>query len=203
MRVTIAAQACLLLLHRQTDYYPELRSVLLYPHPFPVERESYSEHGVITETRHSNLGESWQHGAVVLAWDSTLEGAAKLADGHNVVMHEFAHQLDQEDGRADGAPVLTTSLLRGRAGRYRAWAGVFGDEFERFQREVSQGAETVMDAYGATDPAEFFAVATECFFEKPHEMLKEHPKLYAQLKGFYRQDPTAWRSPVRTGCSAK
>jgi Mlc titration factor MtfA (ptsG expression regulator) len=192
IKVTIAAQACLLLLHRQTDYYPGLRSVVVYPSTYSVETTDHSNHGVVTETQASRLGESWQHGAVVLAWDSALHGAIDKTDGHNVVLHEFAHQLDQEDGHADGAPILTRNLLRGRAGRYGSWGRVLGDEFERLQREVSKGGRTVMDSYGATNPAEFFAVATECFFEKPREMVKNHPQLYDELKTFYRQDPAKW-----------
>lgn len=192
MKVMIAAQACLLLLHRRTDYYPGLQSILVYPCSYSVETKHYSDHGVVTEGRASRLGESWQQGAVVLAWDATLHGA-RSADGQNVVLHEFAHQLDQEDGRADGAPILTNSLLRGRADRYRAWTRVFRCEFERLRREVSANIRTVMDAYGATDPAEFFAVATECFFEKPDEMLKQHPNLYAELRSFYQQDPAQWK----------
>jgi Mlc titration factor MtfA (ptsG expression regulator) len=199
IKVTIAAQACLLLLHREADYYPGLRSVVVYPSTFSVQETHHSGHGIVTESYAERLGESWQHGAVVLAWDSTLHGAANVADGQNVVLHEFAHQLDQEDGRADGAPILTTRLLRGRAGRYLAWARVLGSEFERLQRDASDGAKTVMDSYGATDPAEFFAVATECFFEKPTLMSRKHPLLYDELKNFYRQDPLQWNSLPRSG----
>jgi Mlc titration factor MtfA (ptsG expression regulator) len=195
IKVTIAAQACLLLLHRQTDCYPGLRSVVAYPTAYSVPTSHYSDHGVVTETLDSRLGESWQEGAVVLAWDSAAHGATDLSDGQNVVLHEFAHQLDQEDGRADGAPVLTTNFFRGRAGKYSAWARVFGAEFERLQREVSHGGTTLMDAYGAKNPAEFFAVATECFFEKPEDMSRKHPRLYEQLKEFYRQDPAQWVAP--------
>ena len=196
IKVTIAAQACLLLLHRQTDYYPGLRSVVVYPTAYSVPTTHYSDHGVVTETLDSRLGESWQEGAVVLAWDSAAHGATDLGDGQNVVLHEFAHQLDQEDGRADGAPILTTNFFRGGAGKYFAWARVLGAEFERLQREVSRGSTTLMDAYGAKDPAEFFAVATECFFEKPEDMSRKHPRLYEQLKGFYRQDPALWVAPT-------
>lgn len=192
MRVLIAAQACLLLLHRRTDYYSGLRSILVYPGSYTAESKDYSDHGVITEGRVSRLGESWQDGAVVLSWDATWQGARSL-DGQNVVLHEFAHQLDQEDGRADGAPILSDSLFRGRAERYRAWTRVFSAEFERLRREVSAQTRTVMDAYGATDPAEFFAVATECFFERPDDMLRRHPNLYAELQTFYQQDPARWK----------
>jgi Mlc titration factor MtfA (ptsG expression regulator) len=182
IRVTIAAQACLLLLHRQTDYYPKLRSILVYPRAYLAESEERSGplvHQYATE----RAGESWQIGAVVLAWDEVLDGASDPVDGYNVVFHEFAHQLDQEDGAHEGVPVLE------RRSHYVAWARVLGREFRRLQRQVLKGEETFLDMYGATDPAEFFAVATEFFFESPHQLKKKHLALYEQLRQFYRQDP--------------
>lgn len=189
IKVTIAAQACLLLLHRQTDYYPGLRSILVYPSTYKVKEAEWSDHGVVTERDSSRLGESWHTGAVVLAWDSARAGASGIDDGRNVVLHEFAHQLDQEDGLADGAPIL-----EGRA-RYVPWARVLRTEFERLQLESKQGRETVLDEYGATNPAEFFAVATECFFEKPHQLHRKHPELYEELRQFYKQDPMTFVEP--------
>jgi len=109
-----------------------------------------------------------------------------VSDGQNVVLHEFAHQLDQEDGAADGAPILERGSL------YAAWARILHEEYERFQRTVKRGFKTVMDEYGATHPAEFFAVATETFFEKPHAMKRRNPALYEVLKGYYKLDPVAW-----------
>jgi len=183
IKVSIAAQAWLLLLQRQTEYYPRLRTILVYPSSYVAKATIHSEDGVVTERDIGRLGESWDTGAVVLSWDSVRAGASDIDDGQNVVLHEFAHQLDQEDGIADGAPIL------GRRSRYVAWARILGAEFERLRFETEQGRKTLLDQYGATNPAEFFAVATECFFEQPHQLRRKHPELYEELKQFYQQDP--------------
>ena len=196
IRVCIAAQACLLLLHRNTDYYPELRSIVVYPSSFLVKTTRHLGSGVLEESHQARLGEAWQQGAVVLAWDAVCQGTAQPDDGRNVVFHEFAHQLDFEDGRADGAPVLGRGdAWSAQKSRYAAWARVLSAEFERLRAEVLAGKNAVLDGYGATDPAEFFAVATESFFERPLEMRQKHPDLYEELKQYYRQDPAQW--PIR------
>ncbi len=186
IRVTIAAQACLLLLHREDTDYPNLSSILVYPTTYESNVVVHEEGGIVTEGRQARLGESWNTGAVVLSWDDVLYGAADYHDGHNVVLHEFAHQLDMENNVADGAPLLP------RRSMYVAWARVLGEEYEHLQRDVIRHHRSVMDAYGATDPAEFFAVATETFFEKPVQLRNKHPELYAQLSEFYRQDPVSY-----------
>lgn len=190
MRLTIAGQACLHLLNRETDYYPTLKTILLYPSSYQhPERggESDSLSGATV------LGESWQYGPVVLSRDSTRRGAINHQDGKNVVLHEFAHQLDQIDGSADGAPSLGRGLsLNERFGPYKIWSSVFQKEFQDFQRKAEAGRKTVIDHYGATNPAEFFATATEAFFEKPRQLQKKRPDVYDQLKGFYRLDPVNW-----------
>jgi len=184
IRVLVAAQACMLLLHRETPCYERLRLVRVYP------GASYARSSV-----ESVLGESWQHGVVELAWDSVRGGAANPFDGDNVVLHEFAHQLDDEDGKADGTPLLGRGMTSPeRAGVYSAWARMLSTEYDDLRRHIEQGRKTVMDSYGGSNHVEFFAVATECFFEKPRQLLKQHPKLYAELKRFYRQDPSAWRA---------
>jgi len=180
IRVTVAAQACLLLLHRDTPCYERLRSIHVYP-------------GTSLAPGSSVSGESWQLGIVVLTWDSVRRGAADPFDGDNLVLHEFAHQLDQEDGQSDGIPLLE----RGRAsaerfGLYTSWARILSAEFEALKRRSKHGRKSVMDSYGSQNPAEFFAVATECFFEKPRQLAKKHAELYAELKQFYRQDPATW-----------
>ncbi|MGA2662256.1 MAG: M90 family metallopeptidase [Verrucomicrobiota bacterium] len=193
IRVCIAAQACLLLLHRDTDYYPGLRSVVVYPSTFFVKTTRPLGAGVLEESPHARLGEAWQQGAVVLAWDAVCQGTAEPEDGHNVVFHEFAHLLDFEDGRADGSPVLGTGDRRStRKSRCAAWARVLSAEFERLRAEVQAGKTGFLDGYGATDPAEFFAVATETFFERSLEMRAKLPDLYEELKRYYRQDPAQW-----------
>ena len=184
IKVTIAAQACMLLLNRKGDCYPKLYSVLVYPSTYMTgTRKSFGFHQTDTSVR---LGESWKHGTVVLAWDSVKSGALNFQDGHNVAMHEFAHQLDQEDGRADGAPILNMSSA------YSAWSKTFSEEYELLQNKTLKGKKSVMDKYGATDPAEFFAVATETFFEKPAQLKKKHPELYNELQGFYKVNPIEW-----------
>jgi len=187
IRVTIAAQACLLLLHRETDYYPELAAIRVYPRAY-VATKRRVEDGVVVEEKVVRAGESWTHGAVVLSWDDALKGGIDPGDGHNVVLHEFAHQLDQEDGEADGAPVLS------QRGAYAPWARVLGSEFSTLQRAERRHEKTLIDKYGAENPAEFFAVATETFFERPRQMQKLHPELYEEMKRYYKQDPARTRA---------
>jgi hypothetical protein len=194
VRVLIAAQACLLLLHRETDCYPDLKTVLVYPSTYVAKTHWREEQEVTDRRSRARLGESWQVGAVVLAWDAALAGAADPTDGQNVVLHEFAHQLDQENGMADGFPPLGGSGLVERFGHYTTWARILGSEFRRLNSALEQNLETVLSPYGAKNPAEFFAVATECFFEKPGPLKKRHPELYAELKEFYRQDPLLYAS---------
>ncbi len=184
IKVTIAAQACMLLLNRNCDCYPKLYSVLVYPSTYVAGTRNAMD--LQPADQSVRLGESWNHGAVVLAWDSVKRGAVNFRDGHNVVMHEFAHQLDQEDGRADGAPILEVRSA------YSAWSQVFTKEYELLRHKALKGRKSVMDNYGAANPAEFFAVATESFFEKPTQLKKKHPELYDELQGFYKLDPSKW-----------
>jgi Mlc titration factor MtfA (ptsG expression regulator) len=184
MRVTIAAQACVLLLHRETDIYPGVDAILVYPGAYRASSRT-SAGGAIVESEQARLGESWTRGVVVLAWDHVRSGTAQPADGQNVVLHEFAHQLDGEDGSMDGAPAL------GARARYTSWAHVLGKEFGELSERLHAGLRTDIDPYGATNPAEFFAVLTEMFFEKPGAMKQRHPQLYGELASFYRQDPAA------------
>lgn len=186
MRVLIAAQAGLLLLNRRAGYFPGLRQVLLYPGAFVVDRVQPLGAGLQRDERRVLLGESWQQGQVILSWADVLAGAADPGDGHNVVIHEFAHQLDQESGRANGAPFL------GRRDRYAHWAATLGPAFDRLRQRVAGDEPGVLDAYGGTDPAEFFAVASEAFFERSEELAAEQPALYAELAGYYRVDPLSW-----------
>ena len=186
VRVTIAAQACLLLLNRPDHCFPQLRQILVYPGAFVVNRVHAGSAGVLQEQRQVLSGESWSQGQVILSWEDTLEGAAAPADGRNVVLHEFAHQLDQETGSANGAP-----RLPGRH-RYARWSRVLGAEFERLRALAQAGQPTLLSPYGASDPAEFFAVATEVFFEQAPRLAAESPALYRELSGFYRVDPLSW-----------
>jgi Mlc titration factor MtfA (ptsG expression regulator) len=186
MRVLIAAQAALLLLNTQAGYFGNLRQVLVYPGAFVVERSQADGSGLTHETRRALAGESWQQGQLLLSWDDVVAGAADPADGHNVVIHEFAHQLDQERGRANGAPWL------GRREAYERWARVLGHEYAALRARLARGEDGVIDAYAATDPAEFFAVVSEHFFEQPAALAAAHPALYAEFCRCYRTDPLGW-----------
>ena len=186
MRVTIAALACLLILNRPADYYPGLRQILVYPGGFVVDQAHTDDIGVAHHGRQVLSGESWAQGQVILSWRDTLAGAAIPDDGQNVAIHEFAHQLDQETGAANGAPVLA------RREHYARWSEVLGAEFKALQARASRDPDALFSNYGATDPAEFFAVISEVFFEQPQRMATEHPALYHELARFYQLDPLGW-----------
>ena len=183
IKVTIAAQACMLLLHRETDYYPGLRSILVYPQAYVAHETQHLHGGVVAEGHDIRLGESWHRGSIVLSWDDVRRSAADIHDGHNVVFHEFAHQLDSSGAKGDSTPIL-----RNRS-TYIAWARILQKDYEKLRRDVSRNRNTFLNKYGATNPAEFFAVATECFFEQPEQLQEIHPDLYDELKRFYQQDP--------------
>lgn len=187
MRVLVAAQAALLQLNRRAGGFPGLREVLLYPGAFVVQREQPGAAGLVHEDRRVLAGESWQRGQVILSWDDVLAGAADPADGENVVIHEFAHQLDSERGRPNGAPVL------GAAGaRYARWAATWSAAFGEVRARLARGEASIIGAYGASEPAEFFAVASERFFECPQALAEEQPALYRELCACYAVDPLSW-----------
>jgi MtfA peptidase len=189
IRLTIAAQACMLLLHRDTDYYRGLRTILVYPAGYLAQNTTRGPGGIVTESVDPRLGESWNTpgagGPVVLSWRDVKAGAADIADGRNIVFHEFAHQLDGEWGGVEGAPALPDR------GMYKKWSEVFGREFQQHVAAVRSGQPTLLNPYGASNPAEFFAVATETFFEQPAELRSRHPELYQQLTLYFKQDPAS------------
>jgi Mlc titration factor MtfA (ptsG expression regulator) len=187
VRVTVAAQACLLLLGKPSSFgFSGLRQVLVYPGALETGQVRTHSNGVVEHVDDHRSGESWGQGQVVLSWDDVCAGASDPGDGYNVVLHEFAHQLDQETGVANGAPELATRAA------YERWSSVLGREFEQLRGRVDRGEATLLDDYGATEPAEFFAVATECFFELPVRMADEHPELFRTLHTYYRIDPRGW-----------
>ncbi len=211
MRVTIAAQACLLRLNRGGALFPELKQILVYPGAFVVDRLHPEAGGVLREQRRALSGESWSQGQVILSWQDVLEGARIADDGHNVVLHEFAHQLDQESGNANGAPRLGSRAAHAR------WARVMSAEFAALQARIrareavgwswhgapAEGADAAFEVpdlisdYGATNEAEFFAVVTEVFFEQARALSERHPALFAVLRDYYAVDPREWHAPLR------
>ncbi|ARV60209.1 hypothetical protein BZZ01_17635 [Nostocales cyanobacterium HT-58-2] len=186
MKLTIAAVACLLLLNERGEYFPKLRSILIYPSTYIVHETVATGNYVVEERRVARLGESWTHDQVILSWEQVKQDTGNWTDGHNVVLHEFAHQLDQEDAKTEGVPILP------RKSDYPIWAQVMTQEYQQLCNDVQQGVKTVIDRYGATNPAEFFAVATETFFEKPQQLLKKHPALYELLQRYYQLNPAQW-----------
>lgn len=193
MKVTIAAQACLLLLHRQTDYYPRLITILVYPNAYVARSLEQRGGEVVEEDESIRLGEAWMGGVAVISWEDVCRGSADASDGVNVVLHEFAHLLDFEDGSADGTPPLA------QRSHYATWARVLEEEYQQLRRDAALGRTSVLDHYGATNPAEFFAVATECFFEKPAPLRRVHPELYKVLKTYYQLDPASLVTTHRSG----
>lgn len=188
MKLTIAGIACLLLNQRVT-YFPKLRSILVYPGAYFVNEATAQGRYVIEEQRVARLGESWSQDQLILSWDRIRYDSHHWNDGQNVVLHEFAHQLDQEDGHAEGVPILS------EAADYRRWAAVMTEAYRHLCQDIELGNKTTLDPYGATNPAEFFAVATEVFFENPCSLLQSCPTLYQLLQRYYCLDPQQWHSP--------
>ena len=193
IKLTIAAIASLLLLNERGEYYPKLCSILVYPSAYVAKQTKPISNYVVQETKVVRLGESWSRDRVVLCWSQIKYDTQNWQDGHNVILHEFAHQLDSESGMANGVPILELQS------DYITWAKVFTREYQQLINNVKRGGRTVMDAYGTTNPAEFFAVATETFFEKPKQMAQRHPALYHQLKRYYKLDPVEWIDLGRNG----
>ncbi len=185
IRVVIAAQACILLLNRRTNYYPHLHNILVYPNTFTHASQK-------SQQIPSRLGESWKRGPIVLSWQHADEGGINGKDGKNVIMHEFAHQLDQENDMAEGLPELQKNNIK-------EWSHVLSKEFNTLKLKHKLRKHTFLDQYGATNPAEFFAVITEQFIEQPIKFYKTHPELYKELQIYYQIDPREWVNHCR-GC---
>jgi hypothetical protein len=186
IRVTISAQACLLLLGLPHNYYQNVETIIVYPSTVvpPQRKLGFFETALAPiEDSHPIIGQAFQQGPVIIIWDAALHGGCHPESGHNVVYHEFAHKLDMLDGAADGTP-----QLRDRA-EYRDWVQTCSREYLRLRDDAEHGRKSFLNAYGATDEAEFFAVATEQFFDQPLLMIKNAPDLYSVLKEYYRQDP--------------
>jgi MtfA peptidase len=186
IKVTIAAQACLLTLNIEHNYYARVRSILVYPTLFVTPHKKTGRGGIVTEGGGINSGEAWYGGPVILSWNDARGGGRGLRPGHNLVLHEFAHALDMMDGLVNGTPPI-----KGRK-ESAQWHRVMTEEFSELTVRAEQGMPTLLNQYGATNVGEFFAVATECFFEQGASLRDEHPRLYAVLRGYYAQDPARW-----------
>jgi Mlc titration factor MtfA (ptsG expression regulator) len=187
MRVVIAANACVLVINRpgvpRRGLYDDLFSILIYPTAFIVPETAHVGGGLVSEGHRVLSGQAWDSRRIILSWEDIEQPPGF---GHNVVMHEFAHYLDMEDETMDGAPGLPTPHA------YREWSETFWREFHRLREELRFGQITLIDPYAATAPAEFFAVVTEIFFQRPRELAAAHAQLYEQLRKYYRVDPARW-----------
>jgi MtfA peptidase len=193
IRVTIAGQACLLVLNLEHELYGNVETILVYPSTFiprRVEDPIFATPGVVAPMLPS-LGEAHRRGPVILTWDAVRRSGRHPELGHNVVYHEFAHKLDMLDGAVDGVPPLDNRA------EYERWERVCKAEYERLRALSDAGREGVLDPYGSTDPVEFFAVVTEAFFDVPLELAAEYPELYEVVSAFYRQDTAARERRVR------
>jgi Mlc titration factor MtfA (ptsG expression regulator) len=179
IQLAIALQACLPILHLGLDWYAGWVGIVVYPGDFLIPRRMIDEDGVVHEFDDEVMGEAWYGGPVLISWFEQPEDA----DGINVVIHEFAHKLDMKGGEADGLPPLHAGISRQR------WIDIMSKAFNQFQQDVDSGKATALDPYGAELPTEFFAVASEAFFEMPELLNGEYPDVYAQLRDFYCQDP--------------
>lgn len=178
MQRVIAAQACLLILRRPHDMYKKLRSILVYPSAYTVIGPQGQED--------IRLGESWSTGSVVLSWRNVISGGMNTEDGHHVSLHEFAHQLDQDDGVGDGVPILPACTT------YKEWANTMRPAFIQHVKDAERGKRTPLDHYGAENPAEFFSVVTETFYEKPKQLKKVYPDLFDLFVKYYGVNPLEW-----------
>ncbi|MEB3250149.1 MAG: M90 family metallopeptidase [Merismopediaceae bacterium] len=184
MKLVIAAQACFMSLHQPEGDYPQLSMILVYPGIFKIQRPTAVNEYILEEQTVVASGESWgKEGQVILSWQTIQADLKSPQDGHNVIFHEFAHQLDQAHGGANGVPRLKTQA------DYDRWSRIFTAEYQQLLSQLGQGMSTVIDPYGATNPVEFFAVVTETFWEKAPALARDHRQLYELLKDFYQFDP--------------
>ena len=185
MQVTIATQACILILNLSLEYYENWIEVIVYPGDLLLDYEFTDQFGIVHHVHDAAAGEAWQSGPVILSWQEVENGEHT---GHNVVIHELAHKIDMLYEGANGCPPLHTNMSA------RTWQRVFSAAYENFCRQVEQQQDTVIDPYAAENPAEFFAVLSEAFFESPLEIETHFPAVYEQLALFYRQNTAArWR----------
>ena len=177
VRQSIALQACLPILNLSLEWYAGWSSIIIYPGSYKSETTTVDEFGIVHEGTQHRSGEAWQRGPVILSWKDAKHSGER--DGHNVVIHEFVHKLDMLNGRANGFPPLQPDMNPNR------WTEVMTRDFEDFQNHRKSG----LDRYGATNPAEFFAVLSEVFFETPQNLIDAYPDIYQLMVDFFRQNP--------------
>lgn len=187
MTLIIAADACLLVLKQAWPLYPNVKEILLYPSSYYAPQTSRDGAGLVSFHQAVRQGESWPGGTLVLSWHDVLEGNRLPEDGHNLVFHEFAHQLDQQTGATNGTPALPVGMS------YQDWGRVLSKAYQHLKMQLSYNMPHAIHSYGATNEAEFFAVVTETFIEKPHELKQENPELYNLLKDYYQFEPRDWQ----------
>ena len=187
MKLLILAQASLLYRNISRDRLADFPHVLLYPQAFVREAETPDELGLVSQQRHVLLGESWETGRVILSWSDIEQDLTRL-DGHNLVMHEYAHQIDGQDGVMNGAPLLPSDRL------YQRWSSTMKAAYRDLCTRA-EGGEAPLDPYACTNPAEFFAVTTETFFTQPEGLYRQYPDVYRLLAQFFRQEPLEWGLP--------
>ncbi len=183
IRITIAAQACLLILNLNLDYFAGWSEVIVYPGAFVVTREERDTTNLVRSNRRTLAGESWIHGPVILSWADAQPAAHSYSSASNIILHEFAHKLDMLNGSANGMPPLHSNMLR------EIWTASLSQAYEKLSHQVECHHHTAIDPYATENPAEFFAVLTEVFFEQPARLHHLYPDVYQQLHLFYRQDP--------------
>ena len=193
MQVMIAAQACVLLLHRPLADLPELRTAIVYPGLYRARESLHTAEGVEVQESEARHGEAWSHGVLLLSWEDVAYDSDHIDDGQNVVFHEVAHALDEQTGDADGTPLLADREA------IEAWSRASGVAFADLERDVRRRRKTLLDPYAAEDPAEFFAVSTETFLEAPLAFQAVYPELYRLLRDFYKLDPVAWAPRLEAG----
>ncbi|AXT30065.1 M90 family metallopeptidase [Pseudoalteromonas tunicata] len=186
MKWVIAADACLLVIEKPWPIYRNVKQILLYPSAYYAGQEARDSAGLVSFHQVIRQGESWPGGTVVLSWHDVLEGNRLPGDGHNLVFHEFAHQLDQETGATTGTPHLPDATA------YKNWSRVFSRAFNHLKASMAYQMPHVIHSYGATNEAEFFAVVTETFIEKPADLRQFDSELYHLLCNYYGFDPSCW-----------
>lgn len=185
MKVLILAQAALVYGNVIEERLRDFPVVLVYPGAFVRHGQEMDALGLVSEGRHELLGESWEQGKVILSWDDVERGAAKL-DGHNLVIHEYAHQIDGYDGAMNGSPPLGGRQV------FADWPAIMQRAYDDLCSRVEERCDANIDPYATTNPGEFFAVISETFFTRPEALVQDYPEVYQQLAAFYQEDPLSW-----------